>query len=55
MHLPCQNDKKITDFTVKNFNTGSKGLSISLVAPRKRNSPYRAKLTEKLYTMVMYR
>lgn len=28
--LPCQNERKITDLMVKNFNTGSKGCRRSL-------------------------
>lgn len=31
-YLPCQNERKITDFTVQNFNTGSNGIKRSFVA-----------------------
>lgn len=31
-YSPCQNDKKITDLMVQNFNTGSNGVSKSRVA-----------------------
>lgn len=30
--VPCQNDKKMTDLTVQNLSTGSKGVSKSRVA-----------------------
>jgi hypothetical protein len=31
-YLPCQNERKITDLTVQNFNTGSNGIKRSFVA-----------------------
>ena len=32
IYIPCQNERKMTDFTVRNFHTGSYGLRSSLVA-----------------------
>ena len=52
---PCQNDKKITDLMVKNFKTGSNGLSSSRVAKQNRNSAQRANEIDTLQISVTQR